>query len=105
MVAEAEMFLVYTDEYRDGVTSLRFAEVAYGRYLPSGNDRHRTPNLAPQRCNMFENRCSVLSLEVLENEDEWHFKGLVLLKELERTGVCGKLCEAQNVCPAKKKRF
>lgn len=45
VVAEVEVFSVYVDGYRDEGTSLRFAEVAYKRYLTLGTDLRGFPSL------------------------------------------------------------
>lgn len=54
MVAEAEVFPVYGDEYRAEEMSQWCAAVAYERQLTSGTDLHGITSLAAQRCIMCD---------------------------------------------------
>lgn len=102
MVAVAEVFSVYVDEYRNEGTSPRLAEVAYKRDLTSGTDLHGIPNLAAQHRVICDDRCGELGPEIPEDENGSEFEGLVTMEELERTGVRGKLGTVQNACRAKR---
>lgn len=39
--------------------------------------------------------------EVPENEDDWNIEGFIIVRELERTVVCGKLRKVQGACRVK----
>lgn len=70
MVVESEMCPVYVDEYRYGRTWLRFAKVAFERYLTLGTDLHGIPSLATQRRNMSDHGCRESSPRILGDKEE-----------------------------------
>lgn len=102
VVAEGEMFPAYVDEYRDERMSLRFAELKNVRYLSSGTDVHGIPYLATQRHILSDDGCEDLWPEIPRDDEDWNFKGLVIVKELRVSGVREKFCEVQNPSETKK---
>lgn len=102
VVAEVEVLPIYVDEYRDVGALLRFAEVAYERCLTLCTDSHGFSSSAAQRCIMSDDGCGELRPGILGDEDEWNFKGLVTVEELELTRGRGKLREVQYACHAER---
>lgn len=68
-------FLVYVAGYRDEGTLLRFAELAYERYLTPSTGLHGNPNLAAQRRIMCDDRCGELKPDIPGVDEEWFLEG------------------------------
>lgn len=92
------MFPVYVDEYPDEGNLLRFAEVAYVRYLTPDSDLHGILCLTAQCRITCDDGCGELGPEITEHEDKWNFEDLVTREELERTGERGMLRELPDMC-------
>lgn len=101
VVTEVEAFPVSADNYRVEGPSLRFAEVAYERYLMPSTDLHGITSLAAHCRIVCADGYEGPGLETAGEEDERNFEGLVIVKELKRTGVRGRLREVEYACRAK----
>lgn len=77
VTVERKVWASYLEKFREKRMSLRFAEVAFERYLVSGTDLYDIPNLVNQRRIMDDEVGEDAVPEVTVDEGDWDFEGLV----------------------------
>lgn len=102
VVVMVEFTFAYVDEYLAERMLLRFAKVDYKKHLLSNTNLHSIPSFVAQRLILYKDGSGKLVLEILGNKDKRDLKKLVILVEVERTGVRGMPGEGQNACCVEK---
>lgn len=91
----------YVSEFSDAGMSRKFAEAVWKRYNAGNVDLHEVPSLEEQYTfvqNVSAESTSELPEEVIAEEVDWDFEGMVSSEQVATSGVRGKLGEGQCAC-------